>query len=290
MLCYFFLQYVTNHTDGPFACNVPIGDQIGPKFGMTTDAYINAILDQIRNDKKVAKKLKLLITSAGNPMRYRKSIKRSGLLHFQVVGSVRQAKKAEELGVDGVIASGFEMGGHTHNPPKVIHTLVLVPSVVETVNIPVVASGGICDGKSFVAALSLGAIGVQMGTRFAAAKECDFHKNLKNIIVNAKEYSSTLCPGAYSSLRVISNEGANEVAKKSDEGALSSEELLVLKDKKLVVAEEVGDVEHGLVAAGQVSSRINSIKTVEGIIEDTVREGTEIIKRLNMLCANQATS
>ena len=127
-----------------------------------------------------------------------------------------------------------------------------------------------------------------MGTRFAAAKECDFHKNLKNMIVNAKEYSSTLCPGAYSSLRVISNEGANEVAKKSDEGALSSEELLVLKDKKLVVAEEVGDVEHGLVAAGQVSSRINSIKTVEGIIEDTVWEGTEIIKRLNMLCANQA--
>ena len=120
------IKYVMSNSKGNFACNVPVGAQIGPRFVKTTDAYLNAIFDA-RKDPEVAKRHRLLITSAGNPERYmdrfNEEKKKNKFYHFHVVGSVRQAKKMESWGVDGVIASGFEMGGHTHRPPNVIHTL-----------------------------------------------------------------------------------------------------------------------------------------------------------------------
>ena len=275
------IKYVVAHTKNNFACNVPVGVQIGEKFVKTTDAYLNAIFDAREEDPEVAKRHTLLITSAGNPERYIKRIKDSGLIHFHVVGSVRQAKKAESMGVDGIIASGFEMGGHTHRWPNAVHTFVLVPSVVEAVKIPVVASGGICDGKTFVAALAMGALGVQMGTRFGTTVECDFHENYKMAIVNAKEFGDTLCPGAYSYLRVIKSKGAEEAIRMAESGKYSPDELVVMADKKLVMAEQEGDLDRGEVGAGQVSSRINEIKTVNEVIEGIIEEGQEIIKHLS---------
>lgn len=277
------IDYVMSNTKNNFACNVAIGVQIGEKFLKTTDAYINAILDAREEDPEMAKRHKLLITSAGNPERYMKRIKDSGIIHFHVVGSVRQAKKAENLGVDGVIASGFEMGGHTHRWPNVIHTFVLVPSVVEAVNIPVIASGGICDAKTFVAALAMGAVGVQMGTRFGATVECDFHEGYKMAIVNAKEYGDTLCPGAYSFLRVIKSKGAEEAIKMAESGKYSPEEIVEIADEKLVLAEKEGNFVDGEVSAGQVSSRINELKAVKDVLEEIIQDGEKIIRYLNQL-------
>lgn len=275
------IRYVVANTKNNFACNVPVGVQIGKKFLETTDAYLNAIFDAREEDPEVAKRHRLLITSAGNPERYMKRIKESGVIHFHVVGSVRQAKKVESMGVDGVIASGFEMGGHTHRWPDAVHTFILVPSVVEAVRIPVVASGGICDGKTFVAALAMGAVGVQMGTRFGTTLECDFHPNYKNAILKAKEYGDTICPGAYSYLRVIKTKGAEEAKQMAESGKYSPDELVVMADKKLIMAEQEGDLDRGEVGAGQVCSRINALKSVSEVIEDIIEEGEEIVKRLN---------
>ncbi|HDH87020.1 MAG TPA: nitronate monooxygenase [Desulfobacteraceae bacterium] len=275
------IKYIVSHTKNNFACNVPVGVQIGETFLKTTDAYMNAIFDAREEDPEVAKRLRLLITSAGNPERYIKRIKDSGLIHFHVVGSVRQAKKAENMGVDAVIASGFEMGGHTHRWPNVIHTFILVPSVADAVQIPVIASGGVCDAKSFVAALAMGAVGVQMGTRFGATVECDFHENYKMAIVNACEHGDTLCPGAYSYLRVIKSKGAQEAIKMAESGEFSPDEMVVAADKKLVIAEKEGDVDEGEVGAGQVCSRIHELKTVSDVIQGIIKEGQEIIKNLN---------
>jgi len=168
-------------TDKNFAANIPVGTRIYPQFLKTTDAYIDAVIDEKMNNPEARKRFKLLITSAGNPERYIEKIKDSGLIHFHVVSSAYHAKKVEKMGVDGVIASGYEMGGHTHRADRVVHTMILVPQVTDEVDIPVVASGGFCDAKSFVAALALGAVGVQMGTRFICTKECEFHESYKKM-------------------------------------------------------------------------------------------------------------
>lgn len=277
------IEYVMSNTNSNFACNVPIGAQIGEKFIKTTDAYINAILDA-RKDSEVAKRHRLLITSAGNPERYiekiKKEKKKTGLLHFHVVGSVRQAKKAASMGMDGVIASGFEMGGHTHRWPNVVHTFVLVPSVVEAVNIPVIASGGVCDAKTVVAALSMGAIGVQMGTRFAATKDCDFHESYKKAILDCREFGDILCPGAYSYLRVAKTNGALKAIEMEKSGKYSHEEMVGVADQKLIIAERDGDVINGEVGAGQCASRINELPSVKDLIETIVRESAKIIAEL----------
>jgi len=277
------IKYIMENSDKNFACNVPVGAQIGERFVKTTDAYLNAIFDA-RKDHAVAKRLRLLITSAGNPERYISTIKkermRNGLMHFHVAGSVRQAKKLEGMGVDGVIASGFEMGGHTHRPPNVVHTFVLVPSVVDAVKVPVIASGGVCDGKTLVAALALGAIGAQMATRFGTTKECDFHDNYKKAILDCKEYGDILCPGAYSYLRVIKTEGALKAIEMEKSGKYTHDEMVDEADHRLIIAELDGDVVNGEVGGGQCSSRINDIPSVKDLITRIVSDGATIIQDL----------
>ncbi len=276
------IKYITENSRNNFACNMPIGAQIGERAVKTTDAYLKAVVDA-RKDPKVAKRLRLLITSAGNPERYLEIInkeRKNGMLHFHVVGSVRQAKKIESMGLDGVIASGFEMGGHTHRPPNVIHTFVLVPSVVDAVKIPVIASGGVCDAKTYVASLAMGAIGAQMATRFIATQECDFHDNYKQTVIDCKEYGDTLCPGAYSYLRVIKTEGALKAIEMELSGKYSHEQMVDIADEKMIIAEQDGDVVKGECPAGQCSSRVNDKPTVKEIIEKIMKESEKIIGNL----------
>ena len=279
------IDYIMQNSSRNFACNVPIGVQIGEKFLKTTRAYMNAIFDA-RKEPEVASRLKLLITSAGNPAHFIERIKeekKTGLLHFHVVGSVRQAMKAESLGVDGIVASGFEMGGHTHRWPDVIHTFILLPAVVSAVKVPVLASGGVCDGKTFAAALSLGAIGAQMGTRFIATKECEFHDNYKRAVVDSKEFGDMLCPGAYSYLRVLKSAGAQKAVEMQQSGKYSQEEMIEIADQKLITAEEQGDVQNGEVGAGQVSMRISDIPSVKELMERIIVDAASIIQKLNNL-------
>ncbi|MHA1364030.1 MAG: NAD(P)H-dependent flavin oxidoreductase [Candidatus Freyarchaeota archaeon] len=276
-----YIHTVKKKTKKNFAINTPVGEHVPEIMLKTTDAYINTVIEERENDPELRRKLILYITSAGNPSRYHKMIKDSGMLHFHVVPSAYHAKKMEKLGVDGVIASGYEAGGHTHRADRIVHTFVLVPSVTDAVKIPVVAAGGVCDGKTLAAALALGAQGIQMGTRFLTTKESDFHPNYKRFVVEAGEWSDMVAQGVYGPARCLRNKGAEELLKLELEGTLSEEELDRLKDERLWASERDGDVVNGLIGAGQVASRINNIPSVSEVIESAISEAVEIIKKLN---------
>ncbi len=151
-------------TQKPFAVNIPVGISANGDVLPFTDVYIRAVLEARASDRQLERQLTVLTTSAGFPGSYIAPIKNAGMIHQHKVGSTRQAIKAEELGVDVVIAAGFEMGGHTSG--KAMHTYVLVPNVTEAVDVPVLLSGGARDGRGLAAALAMGADGVAMGTRF----------------------------------------------------------------------------------------------------------------------------
>ena len=275
------LHKVQRNTDRNFAVNTPIGsDKTSTKLVHDTfEAIIDAVVKEKEKDPDLRRRLVLYITSGGNPERHYKKIKEAGFIHFHVVASARHAKAAEKLGLDGVIASGYEMGGHTHLADRAIHTFILIPSVAQAVKIPVVASGGICDAATFAASLALGAVGVQMGTRFMVTKECDFHENLKKAVLDAGEYSDIVVPSFISPARSLKTPGAYkiiEAQKKVETGEFDYEEKTKMVDDALRLAEDKGDIENGLVGAGQNSSRINEIKTVQEVI-DSMTEGAEKI-------------
>jgi len=282
------LHEVKRKTDNNFAVNVPTAsEKTSPKEVFEVlDAMAKAVVDEKKRDPELRKRLVLLISSGGNPVRHHKMIKDAGLLHFHLVASVRHAKSAEEIGLDGVIASGSEMGGHTHFPDRAIHTFILVPSVAQAVKIPVVASGGICDGATFAAALAMGAVGIQMGTRFIATKECEFHENYKRFIVDAGEYTDMVIPSILSLFRVIKNPGAYkmlEADEKVRKGEMSRAEKAELIEETLRESEVSGDTVDGVVGAGQVASRIKEIKTVREVITDIMAEASRTIKDLNKI-------
>ncbi|MEM2135988.1 MAG: nitronate monooxygenase [Candidatus Jordarchaeaceae archaeon] len=276
-----YMHAVKKKTKNNFAINTPVGEHVPEIMLKTTDAYIDTVIEEREKDPDLKRRLLLYITSAGSPARYHKKIKDSGMLHFHVVPSAYHAKKMEKMGLDGVIASGYEAGGHTHLPNRAVHTFVLIPSVTDSVKIPVVAAGGMCDAKTLVAALALGAQGIQMGTRFLATQESDFHINYKKFIVESGEWSDMVAPGVYGPARCLRNKGAEEIIKLEAEGSLPEEELNKLKDQRLWASERDGDVVNGLVSAGQVVSRINNIPSVSEVIENIICEAAEIIKKLN---------
>jgi NAD(P)H-dependent flavin oxidoreductase YrpB (nitropropane dioxygenase family) len=278
------LHRVKRLTNKNFAVNTPIGSETTtPKDVRDLLAsIIEAVVEEKQRDPELKKRLVLYITSGGNPKEFVKKIKDAGFLHFHVVGSVRHAKKVEAMGLDGVIASGYEMGGHTHLADRAVHTFILVPAVVEAVKIPVIASGGICDGRTLAAALALGASGVQMGTRFIATKECEFHENYKKFIVEAGEHSDTIVPSFIGPARVLKNEAVKKLLEEEKEELRRgvTVEKAALIDKLLKRAEQEGDVINGVVAAGQVASRIKDIPSVEELIKRIVSDAARIIKDL----------
>ncbi|MGQ9722186.1 MAG: NAD(P)H-dependent flavin oxidoreductase [Candidatus Jordarchaeum sp.] len=276
-----YIHTVKKNTKNNFAVNTPVGENVPEVMLKTTDAYVSTVIEERENDRELRKRMVLYITSAGNPVRYHKRIKDSGMLHFHVTPSAYHAKKMEKMGLDGVIASGYEAGGHTHRADRIVHTFVLIPSVTDAVKIPVVAAGGMCDAKTLVAALALGAQGIQMGTRFLVTKESDFHSNYKQFIVDAGEWSDMVGTGVYGPARCLRNKGAIEILKLETEGTLSEEELTKLKDEKLWASERDGDVVNGLIGAGQVASRIDSMLSVRDVIESIMHGATDIIKKLN---------
>jgi len=275
-----FLHTVKAHTMNNFAVNTPVGENVPENVFKTSEAYVNTVIEEKEKDPELKKRLKLFITSAGNPARYVRKIKDAGMLHFHVVASAYHAKKVEKLGLDGVIASGYEAGGHTHLPERTIHTFILIPQVVEAVKIPVIAAGGECDAKTFVAALALGAKGVQMGTRFIATKESELHQNYKEFIDKAGEWSDIVVPGVYGPLRCLKNRGTEDIIKIVESRSLSEEDLAKYKDEQLLLSQKDGDMERGLVASGQVASRINDVPSVSEVIESIMRESTVLVQKM----------
>ncbi|MGB9779261.1 enoyl-[acyl-carrier-protein] reductase FabK [Caldanaerobacter sp.] len=250
-------------TDKPFGVNV-----------MLLSPFVDEVMEVILEEG-----VKVITTGAGNPGKYIPKLKERGIKVIPVVASVALAKRMEDIGADAVVAEGMESGGHIGE----LTTFALVPQVVDAVSIPVIAAGGIADGRGFAAALCLGASGVQMGTRFVCSTECTAHPRYKEYIIKAKD-RDTVVTGRSTGhpVRVLRNRLSREFEKLEQMGA-SKEELEKLGEGKLKAAVVDGDVEYGSVMAGQIAGLIKDIKPVKEIIEDIIEEAARVIENLNKM-------
>jgi len=221
----------------------------------------------------------VITTGAGNPGSFINSFKEKGTKVIPVVPTVALAQRMEKVGADAIIVEGTEAGGHIGE----LTTIALVPQVVDAVNIPIIAAGGIADGRGIVAAMALGASGVQIGTRFICATECTAHENYKQKIINAKDRDTTVTARSTGHpVRVLKNKLSREFEKLEKEGT-AIEELEQLGIGKLRSAVKDGDVEHGSLMAGQSSALVKSIEPAADIIKSMVREAEDVIERLQGL-------
>ena len=252
------IREVKKLTDNPFGVNIML---MNPE----ADEIAKVIVEE---------KVPVVTTGAGNPAKYIKEWKEAGVKVIPVVASCALAKMMERCGADAVVAEGTEAGGHIGE----ITTMSLVPQVVDAVNIPVIAAGGIADGRGFAAALMLGAKAVQMGTHFVATKECNVHENYKEKIIKAKDIDSKVTGRSTGHpVRVLRNQMSNEYIKKEQEGATLEElELLTLGGLRKAVVE--GNVKEGSLMAGQVAGLVKKQYTCKELIEKVVTEGQQVIE------------
>ena len=252
------IREVKKLTDKPFGVNIML---MNPE----ADEIAKVIVEE---------KVPVVTTGAGNPAKYIKEWKEAGVKVIPVVASCALAKMMERCGADAVVAEGTEAGGHIGE----ITTMSLVPQVVDAVNIPVIAAGGIADGRGFAAALMLGAKAVQMGTHFVATKECNVHENYKEKIIKAKDIDSKVTGRSTGHpVRVLRNQMSNEYIKKEQEGATLEElERLTLGGLRKAVVE--GNVKEGSLMAGQVAGLVKKQYTCKELIEKVVTEGQQVIE------------
>lgn len=219
-------------------------------------------------------KVPVVTFGAGNPAKYIRELKENGIKVIPVVASDSLAKLVERQGADAVIAEGMESGGHIGE----VTTMVLVNKVARSVQIPVIAAGGIADGRGMAAAFALGAEGIQMGTRFVASVESEVHPVYKEKILKAS-IRDTVVTGAKLGhpARVIRTPFANKIQELEVENPMQAEELLVGSLRRAV---QEGDVERGSFMAGQCAGLIDDIKPVKQIVEDVMKEFKETIERL----------
>jgi len=248
-------------TDKPYGVNI-----------MLLSPFVDEIMDLVYEEK-----VPVITTGAGNPGKYIPKLKDRGIKVIPVIPSVALARKMEQVGADAVIAEGTEAGGHIGE----LTTMALVPQVVDAVNIPVIAAGGIADGRGLMAALSLGAEGVQLGTVFVCSEECTVHENYKKAIVKAGD-RGTVVTGRSTGhpVRIIKNKLYKEFDKLEKSGA-SVEEIERLGVGRLRMAVVDGDVDMGSVMAGQISGLVKEIKPVKEIIKEIIAECDSIIDGLN---------
>jgi NAD(P)H-dependent flavin oxidoreductase YrpB (nitropropane dioxygenase family) len=250
---------------------------------------IRATIEARDEDAEIRERLKVIITSAGDPLPLAELIKPSGVSWFHVVPSVRHAKRCEKAGVDALIASGQEGGGHVAWEP--VHTMVLLPAVANAVSIPVVGAGGFGNGASLVAALALGAIGIQMGTRFLATRESDFNQVHKDYILRSGERDTIVARGVVGPLRWVKNEAAMEFARltvrkapgvylgEPDDLSAVAREVVAMESKGWD-AQFRGDGPRALLPAGEVVGLVNDLPTVKELVERTVKEAERIIQNM----------
>ncbi|OUQ08864.1 MULTISPECIES: DUF561 domain-containing protein [unclassified Thomasclavelia] len=247
-------------TDKPFGVNIML-------MNPCADEMAQLVIDE---------KVPVVTTGAGNPGKYVAAWKEAGIKVLPVVPSVALAKRLEKYNVDAVIVEGTEAGGHIGD----LTTMALVPQVVEAVNIPVIAAGGIASGKQVLAAYALGACGVQVGTCLLASEECPIHENYKQAIVKAKDTSTTVTGRIGGTpVRIIKNKMAKEYIKREKEGAGMEElEKYTLGSLRKAVLE--GDVDNGSLMAGQVAGMVNEIQPVATIIKNLFDDCKNELNRL----------
>lgn len=218
----------------------------------------------------------VVTTGAGSPGKYMQMWKEHNIKVIPVVASVALAKRMEKCGADAVIAEGTESGGHIGQ----ITTMALVPQVKDAVSIPVIAAGGIADGRGLVASYALGAEGVQIGTRFLVAKECTVHKNYKDRIIKCKDIDSEVTGRSTGHpVRIIKNKLARQFIKLEAEGA-SKEELEALGTGALPRAARDGDIDNGSVMAGQIAGMVCKEQTCKEMIEEMILDSKKLIDSL----------
>lgn len=249
-------------TGKPFGVNLPM-------LRKDADELVETIIKE---------NVKIVFSSAGHPGKYIKRFKENGIIVIHVVSSVKQGKKSEEVGCDAVVGEGVEAGGH--NGPDETTTFCLTPQLVDNLSIPVIAAGGISDGRGIAAALALGAEGVQIGTRFAATVESSAHQNYKETVVNAGDNSTTLILKKIGMARLIKNRFSEEAVQTEFVKCASNEELLELlgqKRERLGIFE--GDIDNGMMEAGQGSGLINDIPSVKELFNSFILQYNEAIKK-----------
>ena len=241
-------------TNLPFAVNLPL---LYPNI----EEHVSTIIEH---------KVPIVFTSAGNPNTWTKELKSNNIKVVHVVSSVKFALKAEFSGVDAVVAEGFEAGGH--NGREETTTLCLVPDVVNAINIPLIAAGGIVDGKSMLSAMILGADGVQMGTRFVACKESSAHDSFKNMVLKAKEGDTKLTLKELTPVRMLNNNFYREIVQLYQENASKEKLLKKLGKGRAKKGMYEGDLINGELEIGQASSQIREVYSAAQIIKDIMND------------------
>lgn len=245
-------------TDKPFAVNI-----------MLLSPFVKD-LAQLVIDEKVP----VVITGAGNPSSYISMWKDAGIKVVPVVASVAYAKRMQKLHADAVVAEGSEAGGHIGEST----TMALVPQVVDAVDLPVVAAGGVADGRGLAAVFMLGACGAQVGTRFLLADECTVHDNYKQKVIDAKDTDTTVTGRVTGHpVRCLKNRLTREYSELDDKSA-SLEEYEALGAAKLQLAVKEGDVRYGSVMAGQVAGMVHERQSAEEIIKDICDGAEKLLK------------
>jgi enoyl-[acyl-carrier protein] reductase II len=249
-------------TQKPFGVNVPL---LYPDI----DKLIQIIVEE---------EVKIVFTSAGNPATWTKVLKDKGITVVHVVSSVKFAKKAEQAGVDAIVAEGFEAGGH--NGREETTTLVLIPMVRDSVSVPLIAAGGIADGRSMLAVEVLGAEAVQVGSRFAVTTESSAHQNFKEKIISTIEGETMLTLKKLTPVRLIKNHFFKQVQEAEARGASIQEltELLGSRRAKKGIFE--GDVEEGELEIGQIAGALRKIESVSDVMTEIVEGYVNARKKL----------
>ncbi len=248
------IQKCKKATKKPFAVNIPLFyPQIEELFEILFEEGVN-----------------IVITSGGNPALYTQKMKKLGITVLHVIANTKFAKKAEDAGVDAVIAEGFEAGGH--NGRDETTTMCLVPSIVQQVSIPIVAAGGIATGKTMLAAMSLGADGVQIGSRFAISKESSAHEIFKSYVVNSKDGDTILTLKELAPVRMLKNAFYKQILALYQKGTSKEELSKLLGRGRIKKGVFEGDLQEGNLEIGQISAIINSVESVGDIIQQIITD------------------
>ncbi len=278
----------TRDKRGIFGVNVLVSEEMKEWAELTVDTMI-AIREE---DSEMRDRLRVLVTSAGDPLPWTDKVKKAGLLWIHVVPSVKGALRCYKAGVDIVVASGHEGGFHTAWEP--VHTMVLLPAVVDALaqyKIHVVGAGGFCDGRGLAAALALGASGVQMGTRFLATRESDFHPMWKQGVVKAGDRGTLVARGFVGPARWLKTPVSQKHQEntlrmspgvflgKPDDYASVPPELL-LAEHEAMNAVYAGDESKALLAGGECAQRIDDLPTVEELVNRIVQEADRVLAAL----------
>ncbi|MNI40634.1 Nitronate monooxygenase [compost metagenome] len=259
------IQKCKKATDKPFGVNIPL---LYPNI----QEIIDIVIDE---------GVKIVFSSAGNPATWTKILKEKGIIVVHVIANTKFALKAEEAGVDAIVAEGFEAGGH--NGREETTTLCLIPMIKAVVQIPVIAAGGISSGKAMLAAFALGADAVQVGSAFAVAEESSAHPAFKHKIIAAVEGDTKLAMKKLVPVRLLKNEFADAIALAEAEGANRTELMELLGRARAKLGMFEGNMEEGELEIGQVSAMLKEIRPASVILEEIWYEFKAEIERIKQL-------